>query len=81
MTTATTDYWIYEDWTTGPVHTARAHRGTCRYCQHGHGFAGGTQPQDAQWHGPYHARSQALQPFVGHAGVSLTPVPCKHCNP
>ena len=72
-------YWLYEDWTT-TAHRATLHRGDCPWRQHGHGLAGGTQPEDVRWHGPF-TLSKAAQPFVGRGGVSLTPLPCKHCLP
>ena len=45
-------FYIYENWRAGP-HKAVIHRGFCGYCNDGKGRAGGYDPRNAKWHGPY----------------------------
>ncbi len=45
-------YYIYENWRAGP-HKAVIHNGSCGHCNNGSGRAGGYDPKNAEWHGPY----------------------------
>ena len=58
-------------------HKAIIHDGSCGYCNHGRGKAGGYDPSHTKWHGPYetlekaHAARAALSGVVGRKCCSM----------
>lgn len=51
-------YYIYENWQAG-THKAVIHIGTCGFCKHGKGRAGGYDPAHARWLGGYESLDEA----------------------
>jgi hypothetical protein len=45
-------FYVYENWQAGP-HKTVIHEGSCGFCNHGAGRAGGYDPSHAEWHGPF----------------------------
>jgi hypothetical protein len=45
-------YYTYENWH-ARGDRARVHVGECKFCNHGKGLSGGTDPARGKWHGPF----------------------------
>jgi hypothetical protein len=66
-------FYVYENWQAGP-HKTVIHEGSCGFCNHGAGRAGGYDPSHAEWHGPFitEAAAEAFSarlPGVVHRSV------------
>jgi len=62
------EFWIYKNWQAGP-HKAVIHRGSCGFCNHGAGRAGGYDPKHAEWHGSFPNLTEARATSAGLRGV------------
>lgn len=76
-------YYVYENWTNT---FAKAHRGSCPYCNDGTGNQGrGSKTQSGQWHGDWPSMEDALRVAQsianGHSNASVWTVgPCGYCG-
>lgn len=72
-------YWAYENWR-AHGHRTTIHEAICSFCQNGKGLAGGTRPDNGEWHnlGEFERQDEAM----AHA-CTLFPKesisPCGHC--
>ena len=56
-TAGSVGYWVYED---EPTDKAMVHKGTCGFCNHGHGVRGSRLP-DNRWIGPFETEDEAIE--------------------
>ncbi len=63
-------YWIYENWR-AHGHKAVIHDGSCGFCNEGSGRAGGTDPKNGRWHGPFNGVDGARN-FAATLGSTRT---------
>jgi hypothetical protein len=61
-------YYVYENWQAGP-HKTVIHLGSCGFCNHGKGRAGGYDPKHAMWHGPFESLNAAEHKAKSLPGV------------
>jgi hypothetical protein len=58
------NYWTYENWR-ARGHRAMVHAGSCAFCNHGKGLAGGTRADNGKWHGPFDSLTSAKAAVPG----------------
>lgn len=70
------EYWIYENWR-AHGHVAKVHSAYCSHCKGGVGQAGGTDPANGRWLGPF-ATLQSAEAAGARTGSDVRR--CGHCS-
>lgn len=53
-------WWVYENWRAVKGGKARVHKGSCGYCNEGHGFRQDSG-KNGKWHGPFEDKDTAFE--------------------